>query len=75
MSTGTPEMRTAAVAALLEKEGIACDGIAIAGAHDDVAVIRCRDVDADRLAAIAKDIRRLGFLWVTIDLAAVAPSA
>jgi hypothetical protein len=75
MSAGSHAMRTAAVAALLEKEGIACDGVAIAGAGEDVAVIQCREVDADRLAAIANDIRRLGFLWVTIDLAAVAPSS
>jgi len=75
MSNGSHEMRAAAVAALLAREGIACEGVAIAGASDDVAVIRCRDVDADRLAAIARDIRRLGFLWVTIDLAAVAPSS
>jgi hypothetical protein len=38
-------------------------------------VIRCRHVDADRLAAIARDVKNLGFLWVTIDLADVAGTA
>jgi hypothetical protein len=47
----------------------------VAGAHDDVAVVRTRDVDADRLAAIAKRIRGLGFRYVTIDLETVAGGA
>jgi hypothetical protein len=74
VNAGSHDARTAAVAALLARESIECESVAVAGAHNDVAVIRCRDVDADRLAAIAKDIRKLGFLWVTIDLATVAPA-
>jgi hypothetical protein len=75
MTQRTNEERTTAVAALLAREGIACEGVSIAGANGDVAVIRCRHVDADRLAAIARDVKNLGFLWVTIDLADVAGTA
>ena len=64
--------RAAAVAALLANEGIECDAVSVAGAHGDVAVIRCRNVDSDRLAAVSKRIRALGFHWVTVDLAGVA---
>ena len=60
--------RLAAMAALLEKEGIGFDDMAVAGADGDVAVVRMRDVDADRLGAIAGRIKALGFRYVTIDL-------
>jgi hypothetical protein len=60
--------RLKAMAALLEKEGIGFDGVAVAGAAGDVAVVRTRDIDADRLGAIARRIKALGFRYVTIDL-------
>jgi hypothetical protein len=71
MSAIPNEDRIDAVAALLEREGIAYEGVSVAGAQNDVAVVRTRDVDADRMAAIAKRIRALGFRYVTIDLEAV----
>jgi hypothetical protein len=64
--------RAAAVAALLEHEGIECEGVSVAGANGDVAVVRCRHVDSDRLAAVSRRIKALGFHWVTLDL---GPSA
>jgi uncharacterized HAD superfamily protein len=75
MRDAPKDERLTAMAALLEREGIAYEGVAVAGAHDDVAVVRTRDVDADRLAAIAKRIRALGFRYVTIDLETVAGGA
>jgi hypothetical protein len=63
--------RTAAVAALVGRENIECDGVSIAGAAGEVAVVRVRTVDADRLAALSKRIKALGFRYVTIDLDAV----
>lgn len=71
MSAMPIEDRLDAMAALLDREGIVYEGVSVAGAHDDVAVVRTRDVDADRMAAIAKRIRALGFRYVTIDLEAV----
>lgn len=64
--------RIAAVAALVAKEGIICDGIAVAGAQRDVAVLRTAAVDADRLAALSRGIKALGFRYVTIDLESVS---
>lgn len=64
--------RAARVAELLREEGIDCESVSVAGAHGDVAVIRCRSVDADRLAAVSKKIKALGFHWVTVDLASVS---
>lgn len=75
MTGRTNEERLGALAELLERERIGFDGVAVAGAQDDVAVVRTRDVDADRLAAIAKHIRALGFRYVTIDLETVAGEA
>lgn len=70
--TGRPnDERLAAMAALLDREGIDYEGVAVAGAGDDVAVVRTGDVDADRLAAIAKRVKALGFRYVTIDLESV----
>ena len=66
--------RAAAVAALLAQEGIECEGVSVAGAHGDVAVIRCGTVDSDRLAAVSKRIKALGFQWVTVDLGSVSSS-
>lgn len=63
--------RAAAVARLLDREGISCEGVMVAGAENDVAVVRTASVDADRLAAVAKQIRTLGFRYVTIDLQSV----
>lgn len=74
MQAGSRNERTAAVAALLAKEGVICEGVSVAGANEDVAVIRCRDIDSDRLAALAPRIKALGFHWVTVDLAAVEPA-
>lgn len=64
--------RIAAVAALVAKEGIICDGISVAGAQRDVAVLRTAAVDADRLAALSRGIKALGFRYVTIDLESVS---
>jgi uncharacterized HAD superfamily protein len=75
MSAIPNEDRLEAMAALLDREGIAYEGVSVAGAHDDVAVVRTRDVDADRMAALAKRIRALGFRYVTIDLESVAGGA
>jgi uncharacterized HAD superfamily protein len=72
MSTTPNAERLEAMAALLDREGIPYEGVSIAGAQNDVAVVRTRDVDADRMAAMAKRIRALGFRYVTIDLEAVA---
>jgi hypothetical protein len=72
MSTTPDAERLEAMAALLDREGIPYEGVSIAGAQNDVAVVRTRDVDADRMAAMAKRIRALGFRYVTIDLEAVA---
>jgi hypothetical protein len=67
--------RIAAVAELVARQGIVCDGIAIAGAQGDVAVLRTAAVDADRLAALSKGIKALGFRYVTIDLESVAANS
>lgn len=75
MSAAPNEDRLEAVAALLDREGIPYEGVSVAGADDDVAVVKTRDVDADRMAAIAKRIRALGFRYVTIDLESVAGEA
>jgi len=72
MTPATKAERAAAVAALLEHEGIDCESVSVAGAHGDVAVIRCTNVDSDRLAAVSRRIKALGFHWVTVDLATVA---
>lgn len=72
MSSLTDKDRAARVAALLREEGIDCESVFVAGAQADVAVIRCRAVDSDRLAAVSKKIKSLGFHWVTIDLSAVS---
>jgi uncharacterized protein with GYD domain len=72
MRGGPDDERLDEMAALLEKEGIAFESVAIAGAEADVAVVRTPDVDADRMAAIAKRIRALGFRYVTIDLETLA---
>jgi hypothetical protein len=74
MKPSTNAERAAAVAALLEHEDIECDGVSVAGAHGDVVVIRCRSVDSDRLAAVSKRIKALGFHWVTVDLGSIASS-
>lgn len=71
MITGPDADRTAAVAALLDLEGIECDDVSVAGAGRDVVVIRTRKVDADALAAVAKRIKALGFRYVTVDLQAI----
>jgi len=75
MSTSPDAERIAAVAALVAKENIVCDGISIAGAQRDVAVLRTAAVDADRLAALSKGIKALGFRYVTIDLESVAANS
>ena len=66
--------RAAAVARLLDREGIACEGVLVAGAAKDVAVVRTSAIDADRIAAVARDIKKLGFRYVTIDLRTVRPA-
>lgn len=63
--------RAAAVLDVLRRAGIACDGVSIAGAAGDVAVIRTRSVDADALGAVTGRIKQLGFRYVTIDLQAL----
>jgi hypothetical protein len=75
MSALTNKDRAARVAALLQEEGIDCEGVSVAGAQGDVVVIRCHTVDSDRLAAVSKKIKSLGFHWVTIDLSAVSSTA
>jgi chitinase len=64
--------RIAAVAELVAREGIVCGGISVAGAQGDVAVLRTAAVDADRLAALSRGIKALGFRYVTIDLESIA---
>jgi len=68
---GSDRERAAAVAELLHREGISCEGVMVAGAASDVAVVRTSAVDADRLAAVARHIKDLGFRYVTIDLQSV----
>ncbi len=65
--------RTRAVQALLAREGVACEGVSVAGASGEVAVIRTRAIDADRLAALARGIKALGFHYVTVDLEPIRP--
>jgi hypothetical protein len=67
--------RIAAVAELVAREGIVCDGISVAGAQRDVAVLRTAAVDADRIAALSRGIKALGFRYVTIDLESVAANS
>jgi len=68
MTRPSDDERLTAMAALLDREGIGFDAVTIAGADGDVAVVRTADVDADRLSAIARRIKALGFRYVTIDL-------
>jgi len=68
MQRPADRQRLEAMAALLDDEGVLYDGVAVAGAAGDVAVVRTRAIDADRLAAIAKRVKALGFRYVTIDL-------
>ena len=74
MSALPNDTRIAAVAELLAREGVECESVSVAGANADVAVIRCRHVDSDRLAAVSRKIKALGFHWVTLDLSAVSSS-
>lgn len=68
MSGETVEERIAAANRLLEAEGLMGARVRAAGHEREIAAVSAPHTDAERIAALVPEIKRLGFRYVALDL-------
>lgn len=66
MSASAIEERLAAARRLLDREGVQ-GAVSAAGLDGEIAAIRCGPDQRARLAALAPDIRSMGFRYVALE--------
>ena len=66
---GSLRWRLAAVRTLLDRACVAYTAVRAAGTEHEIAVVEAPSTEVTALASLAREIRVLGFRFVTLDLA------
>lgn len=69
---GSLQWRLTALKTLLDRACVAWTGVRAAGRDEEIAVVEAPSTELAALAGLAREIRVLGFRYITLDLAANA---